>query len=129
MEDIKEERWPNIQFTESGKAQLDRVREFLTKLEEAKHEKADEITKEFIVRMGYLNDYGGQVAEADARRRFKITLSKDWADLSFSITWQTLNLPIGEYGYPSWNGGLIWHGGPNEPFCVSITPQWWGVHS
>lgn len=127
MEDIKEERWPNIQFTESGKAQFARVKEFFTKLDEAKHAKADEITKEFIARMDYLNEYGGQVSETDARRRFQITLSKDWADLSFNITW-SLRDAEGLYKFFC-NGGLIWHGGPNDPLSISLTPCWFSINT
>lgn len=77
---------------------------------------------------GYLDDYGGAVNDGDHRRRFRVTLGRDWAPLSFTVTWEALDPATGVYRL-AFDGALIWHGGPNNPLCVSLTPQLWGIHT
>ena len=35
---------------------------------------------------------------------------------------------VHEYVY-AWPGGLIWHGGSNDPLCVTLSNDLWGVHT
>ncbi len=125
---VMPENWPNITFDDTARVQLTNVRQFFDALDTQRHPKAAEIRAEFESRMDYLDGYGGTVSETDARRRFKVTLYGDWADLSFSVSWRYLDQKTGEY--VSWmSGGFVWHGGQNDPLCVTLVPQWWGIHT
>jgi hypothetical protein len=59
-------------------------------------------------------------------KRFKVELSWDFAVNSFSVVW--LKPKDGEWVY-GWNGGFIWHGGSNDPMTITLTPQWFGIHT
>jgi hypothetical protein len=116
-----------VTFTEAGKERHEEVREFIAKLQEANPETAQSVKEDWEERFRYLDGFGGKTD--DGRDRFHVSLHRDWADLSFSVVWRKLNLQTGEYDY-AFNGGLIWHGGPNDPMCVQIgTPTWWGIHT
>ncbi len=108
----------NLQFTKQGQARLEEVRAFLSALPETGQ--SGEIKKEFNQTLAYLNRYGGD--------RYKVSLHADRAPLSFALVWSRLNQETGEYEY-SFRGGLIWHGGSNDPLTVSVSPQWWGIHT
>jgi hypothetical protein len=119
--------WPHLIFNEAAVARLAEVQEFFVGLEKQRPDLAEEIINEFHARMEYLNNYGGVVSSTNRARRFRLTLGKDWADKSFSITWEGRDAE-GKYRYTC-SGGLIWHGGPGDPLTVSVTPQFWGIHS
>lgn len=108
-----------LNFTERGMVRLDEVKTFLMeKLPTV--ENVDSITRFdildcFMKRMKYLDEYGGD--------RYRVELHSDWAPLSFSLYWQPTK------GGSGFNGGLIWEGGGNETFTVSLQPQWWGIHT
>lgn len=85
----------------------------------------EEAQKQFHSRLQYLSDYGC----ADGRRRFTVVLMSDWAEMSFLILWFKNNIHGTRSSKYFMNGRLIWHGGPGDPLCVSITPQYWGIHT
>ncbi len=120
--------WASISFSDSGRDRLDEVMAFLDDLEQQEHPLAAMARAEFTERMNYLNDFGGAVSDVDDRRRFRVTLLADWAPLSFGITWYRLNRETGEYLF-AFRGGLIFHGGSNDPLCVSVTPCIFGIHT
>ncbi len=121
-------RWPHLQFTDTGRTRFDEVVAFLDNLEIENHPHRAEIRADFIDRLDFLDAYGGAISEGDGRRRFRVALGRDWAPHSFSVVWEQLDLQSGTYRY-AFNGGLIWHGGPDDPLCVSLTPQWFGIHT
>lgn len=107
-----------LTFSEEGRRRYDEVQKFLSELpEDGEHTAA--IREEFAQRIKYLREYGGD--------RFRVELHSDWAPLSFSIVW-FVRTKDGEWRF-AFNGGLIWHGGSNDPLTVSLTPQWWGIHT
>ena len=112
-------RWPNLIWTDSGRERFHEVHELVPNVE---------TWEAFVNLLDYLNEYGGPVSEEDQRRRFRITIAKDFAYLSFSLWWDRLDTKTGEY-VGGFNGGLIYHGGNNDPLCVSIIPQIWGIHT
>ena len=120
--------WPNLEFTEAGAERLAEVLAFLDELERQEHPVAEQARSEFNERMSYLDGFGGPVSEEDARRRFRVTLGRDWAPLSFSLTWRRLVAASDEYVY-AFNGGLIYHGGSNDPLAVTLTPCVYGIHT
>lgn len=120
-------RWPTLAFTECGLRRLEEVREYLDELDARKHPNAAAIRDEFLRRMDYLASYGGEVGDGDRRRRFRVRLSRDWAPGSFGLLWEALEPTSGLYRY-AFEGGLIFHGG-GDPLCVSLTPQFYGIHS
>jgi len=120
---------PNLVFTEPGISRLDDVMTFLQKLDEADHPLAKRAHDQFLDRLRYLNGYGGTVSDSDLRRRYRVALGWDGSPLCFSVTWSSLNLKTGDYVAVLW-GGLIWHGGPNDPFVVNLDEgALWGVHT
>ncbi len=123
MSPISPERWPNLEFTERGLTRLHEVLYFCDQTDEH-----PQVLAELLDRMKYLNDFGGSVSDIDARRKFRVQLGWDFAPLSFSLCWQRLDSSSDEYVY-AFNGGLIWHGGSNDPLCISLTPQLWGIHT
>jgi len=120
--------WSNLVFTEAGQGRLAEIVRFLQGLYDQGQPRAAEVEAEFRDRMQYLDEFGGQVSEQDPRRRFRVTLGRDWAPMSFTITWAQWTPSIEDYAF-SMSGALIWHGGSNDPLCVSLTPQLWGIHS
>jgi len=116
----------NLIITEAGQEQLAEVHAFLDKLDAAGSEHAAAIRQEFDQRLAYLDDFGGILE--DGTRFFRVILTRDWAPYSFSLTWERWNQATGAYEY-AFNGGLIWHGGGNDPLTVTLTPQWWGIHT
>lgn len=123
--EISPARWPGIVFTDRGAERLGEVSEFLDGLlrQGVDAGMAGQIYDEFISRMDYLNGYGGQ--PGDPNKRYWVELSSDFTIHSFSILWRRQ----GPDGPVVFNGGLIWHGGSNETFTVSLTRQWWGIHT
>ena len=111
-------------ITDAAKERLAEVRAFLDKLDASGSEHAAAIRKEFDQRLGYLDAFGG--TREDGRRLFRVTLGRDWAPYSFSILWEQWSEKSQSYEY-AFNGGLIWHGGSNDPLTVTLTPQWWGI--
>jgi hypothetical protein len=118
-EAMTDSRWPNLRFSESG---LERLKE----VEETNLPAGQLVV--FYEKLAYLDGYGGPVSDEDPRRRFRVHLHSDWAPLSFSLVWERLSRSTGEYVY-GWNGGFIYHAGSNDPLCVSLTPQIWGIHT
>lgn len=121
-------RFDRIRFTQQGEERFAEVQAFLDDLGHQGHELAAEVRSEFEKRLGYLDDFGGPVGDEDPRRRFLVTLGRDFAPLSFTVTWEQLDLRTGEYRF-AFNGGLIWHGGGNDPLTVALTPCFWGIHT
>ena len=121
--------WPDLSFTAQGLARYAEVLKFLRELEAEKHEFAAEIVQCFIERLDYLNGYGGSLSDEDPRPRFRVELGHDWAPLSFSLSWLRYDPKAPDsYAY-AWCGGLTWHGGGNDPLTISLTPQWFGIHT
>lgn len=118
----------HLQLTEGGKQRMQEVEDFLHDLANQAHPLADKARAEFEKRIAYLENYGGAVSEGDPRRRFRVVLGRDWSPMSFTISWYRLDMKTGEY-VASFRGGLIWHGGANDPLCVTLTPCLWGVHT
>lgn len=118
----------HLKFTEGGAERLAEVRAFLDRLDEQGHPEAIAVQTDFERQLGYLDEFGGAVSNEDPRRRFEVTLGRDWAPLSFAVTWARLDTRTGEYVY-AFNGGLIWHGGANDPLCVNLSASLWGVHT
>lgn len=118
------ETWEGIEFTERGAEVLAECVDFLVNKLPTLTGSVDtqvQIREEFVQRMDYLDGYGGKPGDPD--KRFWVHLHSDWSPMSFSITWLK---PDRTYAF---NGGLIWHGGGNETFTVSLTPCWWGIHT
>ncbi len=115
--------WGGLSFTPVGEERLQEVKHFLLEelplMEGATPEVVGAIRSEFLERMNYLNGYGGD--------RYRVSLSRDWAPYSFSLAWMCPD-ERGEYTKFAFNGGLIFHGA-GETFTVSLTRQWWGVHT
>ncbi len=118
----------HVQFTDSGKERFQEVTSFLEELNDQSQPVARQAREELAKQLGYLDDYGGPVSDDDPRRRFKVVLGRDWSPLSFTIIWYRLDFQTGEYVY-AFQGGLIWHGGANDPLCVSVTPCLFGIHT
>jgi len=116
----------NIIITDAGQERLAEVRAFLDRLKASDSEQAAAIRNEFDQRLAYLDDFGGSTE--DGMRLFRVTLGRDWAPLSFSVLWERWSEKSRSYEY-AFNGGLIWHGGTNDPLTVTLTPQWWGIHT
>jgi len=116
----------NLIITDAGQEQLAEVRAFLDTLEAEGSEHAAAIHEEFSQRLGYLDAFGGSMD--DGTRLFRVTLGRDWAPLSFTILWEQWSEKSQNYEY-AFNGGLIWHGGGNDPLTVTLTPMWWGIHT
>ena len=116
-------RWPGITFfNDSAEKRLEEVASFLEGLEATHPDVAPEIRDAFIQKMDSLNEYGGKPGDPD--KRFRVELGWDSVAYSFSICWYHM-----KSGTFFMNGGLIWHGGGNETYTVSLTPQWWGIHT
>lgn len=113
--------WPDLEFTDTGAERLQEVKHFLLEelplMDGATPEVVEAIRKEFLERMDYLNGYGDD--------RYRVSLGRDWAPYSFSLAW--MRKVEGAYRF-AFNGGLIFHGA-GETFTVSLTRQWWGVHT
>ena len=118
--------FPEIVFDNTAMQHLEDISEFIRNVSDI--EVRCNIIEELYERLEYLNGYGGSVSDDDARRRFKVWLFHDWADLSFGIVWESLNKETNTYRH-SMQGGLIWHGGSNDPLTVSLTKQYWGIHT
>jgi len=118
----------HLRFTDGGRERLHEVLAFLDELDRSEHPIARQARSEFEERLRYLDEFGGAVSDDDPRRRFSVTLGRDWAPMSFAVSWARLDRQTGEYLH-SFAGGLIWHGGGNDPLCVSLTPTLWGVHT
>ena len=116
METTKQ--WKGLSFSPEAGERLEEIEGALsTKEVELLHEK-----------LAYLDTYGGPVGDDDPRRRYRVQLHTDWAPHSFSLVWERLDQTTNKYSY-GWNGGLIYHGGSNDPLCVTLTPQTWGIHT
>ena len=118
----------HLRFTDQGKERFSEVLQLLDKLEGEQHPLFQKIYEELVAGLSYLNSYGAVVDGDEPRRCFQITLGRDFAPPSFTLTWSRLNTKNAEYQF-AFNGGLIWHGGGNDPFCVSLSPQFWGIHT
>lgn len=119
----------HLELTDQGRKRLDEVLAFLDRLDAAGHALAVKARGEFTERLLYLDGFGGAVSETDARRRYQVTLGADMYELSFTVTWRQLKQESGAYTY-SFNGGLIWHGGPGDPMVVCLVPDMlWGIHT
>lgn len=119
----------HLKVTDAGKRRIDEVLAFLDKLDAVDHPLAKRARTEFADRIAYLDGYGGEVSETDATRRFQVTLGVDFTPLCFTITWRSLDLTTGEYLF-FMSGGLVWHGGPHDPFVVSLDATvLWGIHT
>ncbi len=121
-------RWPHLDFTDGGQNRFDEVVAFLDTLDAEDHPLHGEIAEDLVKKLDYLDAYGGSVSEADDRSWYRVQLGRDWAAHSFSLTWKRLDVVTGTYRY-AFNGGLIWHGGPGDPLSVTVTPQWFGIHT
>jgi hypothetical protein len=118
----------HLQFTAQGEERLAEVRAFLDSLDEHEHPLAEAARREFEEKLSYLDTFGGDVSDEDARRRFRVVLGRDFAPLSFTIAWYRLDPATGEHVY-AFNGGLIYHGGSNDPLAVTLTPCIFGIHT
>lgn len=116
--------WPHLLFTDAGRERLDEVQAFFDEL--ADHPLAGKARDELHERLDYLDSYGG--SDDDGRRRFQVTLGRDWAPLSFTVAWHALHRQSGAY-QPAFHGALIWHGGSNDPLSVTLTPCLWALHT
>ena len=96
-----------LEFTESAVQRLNEVFEFV----EANVD--SQVWKELLVRLEYLNNYGGQ--------NVKVVIRPDhWAPYCFSLEWF-------KDGKPWFNGGLILHAA--DPFTVTLDNSIWGIHT
>jgi|TARA_Y100000310_G_scaffold40434_1_gene37974 hypothetical protein len=118
--------FPEIVFDDTAMQHLEDISEFIRNVSDI--EVRCKIIEELYERLEYLNGYGGAVSDDDARRRFKVWLFHDLADMSFGISWQKLNKETNTYS-AYMGGGLIWHGGPNDPLTVPLVKQYWGIHT
>ena len=118
--------FPEIVFDDTAMQHLEDISEFIKKVSDI--EVRCKIIEELYERLEYLNGYGGAVSDDDARRRFKVWLFHDLADMSFGISWQKLNKETNTYS-AAMGGGLIWYGGPNDPLTVPLVKQYWGIHT
>ena len=120
--------WEHLKLTDAGQERMAEVESFIADLAKQQHPIAEMAREEFERRLAYLDDYGGPVSDDDHRRRFRVVLGRDWSPMSFSITWYRLVPATNEYVH-AFNGGLIWHGGANDPLCISVTPCLFGIHT
>jgi len=123
-----DKRWKNLRFTSNGKERLEEVEG--SPLDSIVYKRdRDTVPKTGLEllyeKFKYLNEYGGDYD--NGQPCYRVTLSADFAMYSFALYWERLNSE-GEAtsGFP---GGLIFHGGSNDPLCVSLTPQLWGIHT
>ena len=133
IEEFKQ-KYPSIHFNEPARERLQECLDFINSDGVCEHEKGQEVVDQFHERMAYLDGYGGTVGEfhgdgrEDDRRRFRVSLGRDFAPLSFSVVWEQLDPERGVYEY-CFNGGFICHCCGAETFTVSLTPQYWGIHT
>ena len=118
--------FPEIVFDDTAMQHLEDISEFIRGVSDI--EVRCKIIEELYGRLERLSGYGGTVSDEDNRKRYKVQLFHDWADLSFSIVWKYLDKETNTYSH-SMQGGLIWHGGSNDPLAVSLTNQYWGIHT
>lgn len=111
-EEIKQQ-YPDIIWDESADKKLLEVETYWAKLPEIAQ-------TEFHERLYGLNNYGVH----EGQRSFRVKLSFDSAICSFAITWYKEGTKD-----VAFYGGLIFHGSNQDPFCVSLTPCWWGIHT
>lgn len=123
--------WPTLVFDEGAQEVLRKIDEFF--IERESDPRLPAWRKSLEENLDYLAKYG---RDENGASRFQVRLGRDWAQFSFSLYWAIArdNQPTQHTGQdwfdkPGWPGGLIWHGGPNDPLTVSIKPDWWQVHT
>jgi len=128
LELLAARRWPRLKFTDAALRRLDELMVFLDQLWEDRHPHAEDVEVALHAALERLDRYGGPISDEDPRRRFRITLGQDFAPLSFSLLWERLDLQTGTYTL-CMQGGLIWHGGSNDPLAITCTPSWFSIHT
>jgi hypothetical protein len=121
------EAFPHLLFSPQGLTRLEEVRTMLEALEQRDVELHTAVEAELLRRLRYLNDYGGVTPGTDFHS-WRVTLTWDMAPCSFGLIFEHRKTPEESY-VAVMTGGLIFHGGSNDPFCVSLSPQYWGVHT
>ncbi len=121
--------YPHLVFTDAGRERLDEVFAFLDRAEAERHPRAEQARADLERQLRYLNDFGGTISKTDTRRRFRITIGRDFALLSFTITWESYSRATDDYAF-TMQGALIWHGGTNDPLSVCLDRDaLWAVHT
>lgn len=114
--------FPMLEFTELGRKQLYAVVKLLEEHPQVSKDDAlrADIEKQFIEKLRYLNEYGGE--------RFRVRLGGDpFATLSFNLTWLVKN---GEGWDYFCNGGLQFEGTPQPFGSVQVgNPGWWSINT
>jgi hypothetical protein len=124
---LSPEAFPHLLFSPQALTRLEEVCTMLEALEERDAELHAAVEEELLRRLRYLNDYGGVVPGTDFHP-WRVTLTWDMAPCSFGLIFEHRKAPEASYEAVM-TGGLIFHGGTNDPFCVSLSPQYWGVHT
>jgi len=113
------ETYPHLEWTEQG---IEKLREIEKNWDEMPVPARDELHE----RLAYLDNYGGETE--DGFRPFTVQIGSDWAWMSFGLAWFA-NKRDGSRK-PWCYGGLIFHGGTNDPLTVVVgDTHWWGVHT
>ena len=80
-----------------------------------------EARTQLLDRLRYLNDYG--VNEDTGARAFYVVLLWDSSPHCAGVAWRKPD------GRSVFHGGLTYDGPGNQSLTVSLTPQWWGIHT
>jgi len=125
-----------IDWTESAIEQLDTIGTLLDQMRDGEYdaipdkkrqaETADTMEAAFLDKVRYLDSYGAN----EGKKTFRVQLWRDSSWLSFSILWfWNKNYETAERKV-FMQGGLIFNGGTNESYSVSIgTPSLWSVNT
>jgi len=108
---LRPESYPGCQFTDAALARLDACNAFI---DGVAWEHRDLLRGALHDKLTYLSEYGGPAVT--------VHLMHDFAALSFGFD---IMGPNGHW----FSGGLIWHGGTNDPLCVAGSATLWGVHT
>lgn len=126
---FRHSEWPGVFFNHNALEAYHHIRGIVQGLIfSEKRELAEKFVTDFRHHLEYLSNFGGG-------SNYRIVLSYDWAPLSFSLAWyrraEIDKGPVGRGWAHAWNGGMIWHGGNNDPLCVRIgtDPNMWGIHT
>ena len=143
-----------LQFISGGLARFGSIVGFIMGVKLAgSEEKAEQLAEQFLNRIDYLANYGGDteveyLGETIKVPAYVVRIADDGLPHSFSLAWygkpravqyntpaedHTIDVgsfPIIRYSY-AFNGGLIYHGFNNETYSVRVGDDSnpWGIHT
>lgn len=113
-----ENKYPRLEWSQSGKAHLENVVKLVnTRMSPTLDEEAyEKIESEFIHKLKYLNQYGGE--------GWHVKLNGDWSNsYNFEIIWHFRKNPM--------MNGLLQFNGVRAPFAAVVIGEitWWSIHT